>query len=47
MDGFTESLTSLCLVEDLLITNGMEQLVCVHDFDVDSTEFNDSYDLEW
>jgi hypothetical protein len=46
MDGFTESLSSLCLVEDLLITDGMEKFVCVHDFDVDNSDFNDSYELD-
>jgi WD40 repeat protein len=46
MDGFTESLKSLCLVEDLLITDGMEQFVCVHDFDVDDSEFDEGYELE-
>jgi len=47
MDGFTDSLTSLCLVEDLLITDGMEQFVCVHDFDVNDSEFESGYELEW
>ena len=46
MDGFTGSLKSLCLVEDLLITDGMDQFVCVHDFDVDDSEFDESYELE-
>jgi hypothetical protein len=35
MDGFTEALTSLCLQEGLLVTDGMKQFVCVHDFDFD------------
>jgi hypothetical protein len=30
-----------------LITDGMENLVCVHDFDVDETEYQDGYELEW
>jgi WD40 repeat protein len=38
MDGFTTDLSSLCVQgsgdsdDDLLITNGMNQYVCVHDF---------------
>lgn len=48
MDGFTEELSSLCLQDDLyLITDGMEHFVCVHDFDVEATEVEDGYELEW
>jgi WD40 repeat protein len=48
MDGFTDELSSLCLLEGMyLITDGMENLVCVHDFDVDETEYQDGYELEW
>lgn len=38
MDGFTNDLSSLCVLgssdsdDDLLVTNGMKQYVCVHDF---------------
>jgi len=34
MDGFTDSLSSLCLDGEILVTDGMDDLVCVHDFDV-------------
>ncbi|GKY96660.1 hypothetical protein MPSEU_000625600 [Mayamaea pseudoterrestris] len=44
MSGFTENIRNLCLEGDLLITNGMKQFVCVHDFDP-STEGND-FELE-
>lgn len=48
MDGFTDELSSLCLQDDLyLITDGMENLVCVHDFDVGPNEVEDGYELEW
>jgi WD40 repeat protein len=50
MDGFTDELSSLCLQDDLyLVTDGMENYVCVHDFDVESstTELGDGYELEW
>lgn len=48
MDGFSEKISSLCLLEEMyLITDGMENLVCVHDFDVDETEYQDGYELEW
>jgi WD40 repeat protein len=48
MDGFTEDLNSLCLKDNLLVTDGMEQFVCVHDFDMDESELDDGYELgEW
>lgn len=40
MNGFTEDIRNLCLEDDLLITNGMKQFVCIHDFSV-SEEGND------
>jgi WD40 repeat protein len=47
MDGFTEALSSLCLQEDMyLITDGMGELVCLHDFDV-AQGIEDGYELEW
>mmetsp|Transcript_20391 Transcript_20391/g.33756 ORF Transcript_20391/g.33756 Transcript_20391/m.33756 type:complete len:548 (-) Transcript_20391:18-1661(-) len=39
MAGFSSSLTSLCLNQDVLVTNGMDQFVCVHDFDVNQADF--------
>jgi WD40 repeat protein len=48
MDGF-QDITSLCFEgEDNLITNGMRQFVCVHDFLVDiEEEIEDGYEFEW
>jgi WD40 repeat protein len=47
MDGFTEALASLVLAQDdLLVTDGMKQFVCVHDFDIEAYEEGSSgYDL--
>jgi len=47
MDGFTDSLTSLVLAKETLITDGMDNMVCIHDFDVDVDEADSGYELEW
>lgn len=49
MDGFdfTSVRASICITSQLLISNGMEQYVCVHDFDVSEDEAKDGYELEW
>lgn len=48
MDGFTTKISSLaCLGRDLLVTDGMEDLVCVHDFSVDEDIASNSYELDW
>ena len=54
MDGFTGELSSLCLQgsgnydDDMLITNGMNQYVCVHDFSMGiSEESIDGYLEPW
>ena len=48
MDGFSDGINSLCLSEDALVTNGMNQFVCVHDFNIDGgDEVEDDIDLEW
>eukprot|EP00550_Attheya_septentrionalis_P009102 CAMPEP_0198284766 /NCGR_PEP_ID=MMETSP1449-20131203/4204_1 /TAXON_ID=420275 /ORGANISM="Attheya septentrionalis, Strain CCMP2084" /LENGTH=794 /DNA_ID=CAMNT_0043981979 /DNA_START=260 /DNA_END=2644 /DNA_ORIENTATION=+ len=47
MDGFSDSCRSLCLDHDLLVTDGMEEYVCVHDFDVTDAEIEEGYKLEW
>lgn len=54
MDGFSEDLTSLCLQgcsdtdDDMLISNGMKQYVCVHDFsDGIGEESIDDYFEQW
>ena len=47
MEGFTDSLTSLCCTADLLIANGMEHLVCVHDFSpMDKEDDEDDWEIE-
>ena len=35
MDGFTNDISSLYLDMGILVTDGMEEYICVHDFDVD------------
>lgn len=48
MDGFTSSVSSLaCLGRDLLVTDGMEEYVCVNDFAIDEDAADDGYDLDW
>jgi len=43
MDGFTAELKSLCLRDNILVTDGMEKFVCLHDFDIDpAPEVDDS-----
>jgi len=48
MDGFTGALSSLCLDGEILVTDGMGEMVCVHDFDVggdDDEDENDMYEF--
>ena len=47
LDGFTGSISSLVLAKDTLITDGMENMVCLHDFSVDIDEAESGYELEW
>lgn len=47
MEGFTNALSSLCLNRSLLITDGMSNYVCLHDFDLDVDSLDDSYDLDF
>ena len=48
MDGFSADINSLCLSENTLVTNGMNQFVCVHDFGIDAlTEVDDGLELDW
>jgi hypothetical protein len=47
MEGFTDALSSLCLNRSLLITDGMSNYVCLHDFDMDPVSLDDSYDLDF
>jgi len=46
LDGF-DNLKSLCLNQTMLITDGMEQFVCVHDFDVNAEDEAKQYDLDF
>lgn len=45
MDGFTDALSSLCLDGDILVTDGMGELVCVHDFDTGDNGESDMYEF--
>lgn len=47
MDGFDPTINSLVLEDDSLVTNGMKQFVCVHDFNVDVNEYEEGFELEW
>ena len=47
MDGFDDSISSLCLDKEILVTDGMGAFVCVHDFDIDEDEFDFGYDLDF
>mmetsp|Transcript_21097 Transcript_21097/g.38158 ORF Transcript_21097/g.38158 Transcript_21097/m.38158 type:complete len:637 (+) Transcript_21097:136-2046(+) len=48
MDGFSSSLSSLaCLGRELLVTDGMEGYVCVHDFGIEEDAASNGYDLDW
>lgn len=35
MDGFTPDISSLIMDREILITDGMEDHVCIHDFNID------------
>ena len=49
MDGFDNKISSLCLDREVLVTNGMNGYVCVHDFDVSDVDVDEGFDLdlEW
>lgn len=47
LDGFSSTIQSLCLTSDTLITNGMKQFVCLHDFNVALDEFEQGSEFEW
>jgi len=46
MEGFTDALSSLCLDQSLLVTDGMDNYVCLHDFDL-KEDLEDSYELDF
>jgi len=45
MDGFTTDISSLCLDRDILITDGMEEYVAFHDFDVTEEDIEANYEM--
>lgn len=45
MDGF-DDLTSICLDKEILVTNGMNEYVCIHDFGKDD-DLSNSYGMDW
>eukprot|EP00581_Thalassiosira_minuscula_P011553 CAMPEP_0183713902 /NCGR_PEP_ID=MMETSP0737-20130205/8634_1 /TAXON_ID=385413 /ORGANISM="Thalassiosira miniscula, Strain CCMP1093" /LENGTH=623 /DNA_ID=CAMNT_0025942775 /DNA_START=102 /DNA_END=1970 /DNA_ORIENTATION=+ len=48
MEGFSNSISSLaCLGRELLVTDGMDGYVCVHDFGIEEDAADNGYDLEW
>lgn len=48
MDGFSESISSMAFLgRELLVTDGMEQYVCVHDFGIAEDAAETGYDLDW
>ncbi len=49
MDGFDNRISSLCLDREVLVTNGMNGYVCVHDFDVTDSDIDEGFDfdMEW
>ena len=47
MEGFS-TLSSLArLGRELLVTNGMNEYVCVHDFGIEEDAASTGYELEW
>ena len=46
MDGF-DNVSSICLDREILVTNGMKEYVCFHDFDVSEDDCENGYDLDW
>ena len=46
MGGF-EGVSSICLDREILVTNGMGEFVCIHDFDVTEDDVDADYDLDW
>eukprot|EP00591_Stephanopyxis_turris_P002682 CAMPEP_0195520226 /NCGR_PEP_ID=MMETSP0794_2-20130614/16426_1 /TAXON_ID=515487 /ORGANISM="Stephanopyxis turris, Strain CCMP 815" /LENGTH=614 /DNA_ID=CAMNT_0040649537 /DNA_START=380 /DNA_END=2224 /DNA_ORIENTATION=- len=44
MEGFTSDISSLCLDRAVLVTDGMDDLVCLHDFMVDDMHVEEHFD---
>ena len=48
MAGFARDISSLaCLGRELLVTNGMEGRVCVHDFGIEEDAAAKGYEIDW
>eukprot|EP00571_Detonula_confervacea_P002966 CAMPEP_0172314068 /NCGR_PEP_ID=MMETSP1058-20130122/21578_1 /TAXON_ID=83371 /ORGANISM="Detonula confervacea, Strain CCMP 353" /LENGTH=629 /DNA_ID=CAMNT_0013027827 /DNA_START=40 /DNA_END=1926 /DNA_ORIENTATION=+ len=47
MDGFSGISSLACLGRELLVTDGMKEHVCVHDFGIEEDAASNGYDLEW
>ena len=45
IDGFTDKLSSMCLDGDIMVTDGMDSMVCIHDFDVSDEDMDDMYEF--
>ncbi len=46
MDGFNTVSSLACLGRELLVTDGMDDLVCVHDFGIADDAASNGYELE-
>jgi WD40 repeat protein len=47
MEGFSSVSSLACLGRELLVTNGMNEYVCVHDFGIAEDAASNGYELEW
>ena len=47
MEGFSSVSSLACLGRELLVTNGMNEYVCVHDFGIAEDADSTGYELEW
>ncbi|KAL3800286.1 hypothetical protein ACHAW5_009868 [Stephanodiscus triporus] len=47
MDGFGTVSSLACLGRELLVTDGMDEYVCVHDFGIAEDAAANGYELEW
>ena len=47
MEGFSSVSSVACLGRELLVTNGMHEYVCVHDFGIAEDAASNGYELEW
>jgi WD40 repeat protein len=45
MDGFTKDISSLCLDHDILVTDGMEEYIAIHDFDVTDEDGTTGFEI--